>query len=508
MKKNFLLILDGWGYRREKEGNAILLGNTPNYDHLMKNYPWTLLNASGESVGLPEGQMGNSEVGHLNIGSGRIVYQEITRINKSIRDGSFFKNSVLLEAMKRGREKALHLMGLLSDGGVHSHQEHLYTLLKMAKNEGVKNVYIHVFTDGRDTPPDSGKDYVKKLMEKIDEIGVGRIATISGRYYAMDRDKRWDRIKLAYDAMVLGKGVLESDPHEAILNSYKNGITDEFIKPTVIVENGKPIKTIEDGEAAIFFNFRADRARQITMALNEKDFNFFEREKIVNINFYTFTEYEATFPYPVCFPPETLKNILAEVLADNNLKNLRIAETEKYAHVTFFFNGGVEKVFPGERRILIPSPKVATYDLKPEMSVFEITNRLLREIDNNIDDVFIINFANADMVGHTGVLEAAIKAIEAVDKCVGMLYKKVKEINGNLIITADHGNADMMIDPITKEPFTAHTTNPVPFILITEKGKDYKLRRGGALCDISPTLLDLMETQKPVEMTGNSLIEK
>ncbi len=508
MKKNFLLILDGWGYRKEKEGNAILLGNTPNYDYLMKNYPWTLLNASGESVGLPEGQMGNSEVGHLNIGSGRIVYQEITRINKAIRDGSFFKNKVLLEAMKKGREKSLHLMGLLSDGGVHSHQEHLYALLKMAKNEGVKNVYIHVFTDGRDTPPDSGKEYIKQLVNKMDEIGTGKIATISGRYYAMDRDKRWDRTKLAYDAMVLGKGVEENNPLEAILNSYKNGITDEFIKPTVILENGKPTKTFEDGDTAIFFNFRADRARQITMALNEKDFNFFERERVVRLNFFTFTEYEATFPYPVCFPPETLKNILAEVMAQKNLKNLRIAETEKYAHVTFFFNGGVEKVFPGERRILIPSPKVATYDLKPEMSVFDVTDRLLKEVDKNIDDVFIINFANADMVGHTGVLEAAIKAIEAVDKCIGMLYEKVKEINGNLIITADHGNADMMIDPVTKEPFTAHTTNPVPFILITEKGKNYKLKNGGALCDISPTLLDLMEIEKPVEMTGNSLIKK
>ncbi len=508
MNKNFLLILDGWGYRKEKEGNAILLANTPNFDYLMKNYPWTLLNASGESVGLPEGQMGNSEVGHLNIGSGRIVYQEITRINKAIKDGSFFKNKTLLEAMKRGKEKALHLMGLLSDGGVHSHQEHLYALLKMAKDEGVKNVYIHAFMDGRDTPPDSGKDYIKKLMEKIDEIGIGKIATISGRYYAMDRDKRWDRTKLAYDAMVLGKGVMEKNPYEAILNSYKNGITDEFIKPTVILENGDPVKTMENGESAIFFNFRADRARQITMALNEEDFSFFEREKKVKLHFFTFTEYEASFPYPICFPPETLKNILAEVLAQHKLKNLRIAETEKYAHVTFFFNGGVEKVFPGERRILIPSPKVATYDLKPEMSVYEITERLLKEIDEDIDDVFIINFANADMVGHTGVLEAAIKAIEAVDECLGKLYEKVKSIEGNLIVTADHGNADMMIDPVTKEPFTAHTTNPVPFILITPQGKKYKLKDGGALCDISPTLLELMKIEKPIEMTGESLILK
>jgi len=503
--KFFLIILDGWGYRTEKKGNAILNGRTPVYDDLMALRPHTLLTTHGERVGLPDGIMGNSEVGHMNIGAGRVVYQDITAINKSIRNGAFFENPALKNAMSVAADSCLHLMGLLSDGGVHSSQEHLVALLEMARNSGVKNVFIHALMDGRDTPPRAGKRYMARLLQKTEEIGFGQVATVCGRYYAMDRDNRWDRIQKAYEAYVYGNGIEATDPLSALEKSYSEGITDEFVKPVVFTKNRHPIATMKNGDAVIFFNFRSDRARQITRAMNDENFNSFRRRFHPQLHFTTFTEYDATFNYPICFPPRKLKNILAEVFAKNGIRNLRMAETEKYAHVTFFFNGGVEEPFPGERRILIPSPRVATYDLQPEMSAYPLTERLLEEIDKGREDVYIINFANGDMVGHTGVYEAAIKAVETVDRCIGRIFDKVKKIGACMIITADHGNLETEIDPETGDPHTAHTLNKVPFI-IYHPSLSIQLKNDGALENISPTLLQLMGLDKPEEMTGSSLI--
>ncbi|MBN2432519.1 MAG: 2,3-bisphosphoglycerate-independent phosphoglycerate mutase [Acidobacteria bacterium] len=503
--KYLLLILDGWGYREEKEGNAIINGRTPVYDEMMRALPHTLLATCGERVGLPEGVMGNSEVGHMNIGAGRVVYQEITFINKAIREGAFFHNPVLLEAMKKGAASRLHLLGLLSDGGVHSHEEHLYALLEMARQQGVPDVFIHALMDGRDTPPHAGKNYMARLQGKIREIGVGRVATVCGRYYAMDRDTRWERTAQAYDAFVHGQGIKETDPVAALEHSYDEGVTDEFVKPVVITEDGAPVATMRSGDVLIFFNFRSDRARQITHALNDENFDGFARTRKPELHYVTFTQYDATFDYPICFPPRKLINILAEVFAAGGVRNLRMAETEKYAHVTFFFNGGVEEPFAGERRILIPSPKVATYDLQPEMSAVPLTDRFLQELERNVDDVYIVNFANGDMVGHTGVYEAAIRAVETVDRCVGRIYQKVKEMGACLIVTADHGNSEMEFDPVNGGPHTAHTLNDVPFI-IYHPSRSIQLKSGGALENIAPTLLDLMGLAKPAEMTGSSLL--
>lgn len=504
MKPLILIIMDGFGLKDPKD-NAIATANTPNLDYLFKNYPTTKISASGLAVGLPEGQMGNSEVGHTNIGAGRVVYQDLTRISKSIKDGDFFGNEALLSAIKHSKENnsSLHIMGLLSDGGVHSHIEHLYAILDLIKNHDLKNVYIHAFLDGRDTPPKSGEKYLNELLKKINETKVGKIATISGRYYAMDRDKRWDRIKKAYDTIVLAKGKKFNNPIEAIENSYRNNITDEFFVPCVIDENG----TIKNNDSIIFFNFRPDRARQITKSIVLKDFNFFERNiSLKNIKFVCLTEYDKNL-YPfvdVAFKPETLKNTLGEYISSLGLKQLRIAETEKYAHVTFFFNGGTEKEYPLEDRILIPSPKVATYDLQPEMSANLITKRVTEEIEKNKYDLIILNFANCDMVGHTGNFEAAVKAVECVDLCVKKVVDKILSLNGYAIITADHGNADKMRDS-NGNPFTAHTTNPVPLCFV---GCNFKLKPNGKLSDIAPSILDLLNLKIPKEMTGESLIIK
>ncbi len=498
-----LTILDGFGWREEKEGNAVRLAKTPTLDQLFSSCPWTLIQASGEAVGLPAGQMGNSEVGHLNIGAGRIVYQELTRINLAIRDASFFRNPVLNEAFLRAKEgkHSVHFLGLVSDGGVHSHLEHLYALLQMAKNLDLERVFVHAFLDGRDTPPKSALTYLEKLERKFNQIGVGKVATVSGRYYAMDRDKRWERTKLAYDCLVLARGERAKSSLEAVERAYSRGETDEFVRPTVVIPEG----TITSGDSVIFFNFRPDRARQLSRALNEKDFTDFEREKIVEIFYVTFTRYDETFPYPVAFPPQSLENILADVLAANEVRQLRIAETEKYAHVTYFFNGGDEKPRSYEDRILIPSPKVPTYDLKPEMSAYEVTQRLLKELEKKIYQVIILNFANLDMVGHTGKLEAAIKAVEAIDECLGILIDKIQEFQGACLITGDHGNAEEEISS-DGSPHTAHTSNLVPFIAVIPCNVSCRLRDGGILADIAPTMLEILGLPKPSEMTGSSLI--
>lgn len=498
-----LTVLDGFGWREEEEGNAVRLAKTPVLDQLFSRYPWTLIQASGEAVGLPAGQMGNSEVGHLNIGAGRIVYQEFTRINLAIRNGSFFENPVLKEVFSQAKEKerSVHLLGLVSDGGVHSHLEHLFALLQMANKLELKRVFVHAFLDGRDTPPKSALTYLEQLEKEIRQTGVGKVATVSGRYYAMDRDKRWERTKLAYDCLVLARGERARSSLEAIEKAYSRGETDEFVKPTVVVPEG----VIDSGDSVVFFNFRPDRARQLSRALNEKDFADFKREKIVEISFVTFTRYDETFPYPVAFPPQSLENILTDVLAANEVRQLRIAETEKYAHVTYFFNGGDEEPRKYEDRILIPSPKIPTYDLKPEMSAYEVTERLLQELKKKIYQVVILNFANLDMVGHTGKLEAAIKAVEAVDECLGRLVDKVKEFQGACLITGDHGNAEEEISS-NGSPHTAHTSNLVPFIAIIPDGEPYQLRKEGILADIAPTMLELLGLSKPPEMTGNSLI--
>lgn len=507
IKPTMLIILDGWGLGKEYEGNAIYLADTPNFDRYLKKYPNTKLEASGMAVGLPEGQMGNSEVGHLNIGSGRIVYQELTKITKSIENEEFFNKKEFLQAIdnvKKNKSK-LHIMGLLSDGGVHSHNTHLYALLELCRRQSLEDVYIHVFLDGRDVPPTIGKKHLQELEEKITEIGVGHIATVSGRYYAMDRDNRWERTKLAYEAMVLGKGKKDTSPIEAVQKSYDEGINDEFVIPTVITQNNKPVATIDSGDSVIFFNFRPDRARQITRAIVDDEFEGFQRGKIVDTFFVSMTEYDKTIKnVHVAFKPEKPENTLGEYISNLGFNQLRIAETEKYAHVTFFFNGGREEPYENEDRVLIPSPKVATYDLKPEMSAIEVKNEVLNRLNMNKYHLIILNFANPDMVGHTGVVEAAIKAVEIVDFCLGEIVDLLLKKGGKALITADHGNVEMMIDERDGSPITSHTTNKVPLIMVGER-ENIELREG-ILADIAPTLLDMMGLKKPKEMTGNSLI--
>ncbi len=509
-KPTVLMILDGYGLNEKTEGNAVVKGKTPVMDKLMAEYPFVRGNASGMAVGLPDGQMGNSEVGHLNMGAGRIVYQDLTKITKAIQDGDFFENPALLAACEnvKKNDSALHMFGLVSDGGVHSHNTHIYGLLELAKRQGLEKVYVHCFLDGRDTPPASGKEYVEQLVAKMEEIGVGEVATVMGRYYAMDRDNRWDRVEKAYRAMVFGEGETAKSGPEGIKASYDKETTDEFVLPTVVKKDGAPVATIKDNDSIIFFNFRPDRAREITRTFCDDGFTGFARGERVKTFYVCFTEYDVTIENKqVAFVKEEITNTFGEFLAAKGKRQARIAETEKYAHVTFFFNGGVEEPNEGEDRILVNSPKVATYDLKPEMSAYEVCDKLTGAIRSGEYDVIIINFANPDMVGHTGVEDAAIKAIEAVDECVGKAVCAVKEVNGQMFICADHGNAEQLIDDETGEPFTAHTTNPVPFILVNAD-PSYKLREGGCLADIAPTLIELMDMEQPKEMTGKSLLVK
>lgn len=511
-KMTALLIMDGFGINPSHDGNAIFKQGTPNIDKLWAEYPHTQIGASGMNVGLPDGQMGNSEVGHLNIGAGRIVYQELTRITKDIQDGDFFEKAPLVHAMQHAKEnhKALHLMGLVSDGGVHSHNTHLYALLEMAKRFGLEKVYVHCFMDGRDVPPDSGKGFIEQLEAEIKKIGVGEIATVMGRYWAMDRDNLWDRVKKAYDAIVLGEGQATApDAVTAITQSYAINETDEFVKPTVVLKDGKPTAVVSEEDSVIFFNFRPDRARQLTRPFIQPDFNGFVREKgYFHVNFVSMTQYDETFTgLEVVNLPQSLDNTLGEYLANNHMTQLRIAETQKYAHVTFFFNGGVEKPNEGEDRVLISSSKVATFDLKPEMSAYEITDEAIRLINEKKYDVMILNFANCDMVGHTGIMEAAMQAVKAVDECVMKVVDAILANGGRAFVTADHGNADQMIDPVSGGPFTAHTTNPVPFIAVGKELKGKTLREGGRLADIAPTMLDSMGVAIPKEMTGKSLLK-
>ncbi len=509
-KPTVLMILDGFGLNDKQEANAVYEASTPNIDKLMKEYPFVRGNASGLAVGLPDGQMGNSEVGHLNMGAGRIVYQELTRITKEIEDGDFFKNEALLAGMKNVKDNnsSLHLYGLLSDGGVHSHITHLYGLLEMAKREGITNVYVHCFLDGRDTAPTSGKGFMEQLEAKMQEIGVGKIATVSGRYYAMDRDNRWDRVEKAYRALVLGDGNRVPNAVEAVAASYAEDVTDEFVVPTVVEIDGKPVATINDNDTIIFFNFRPDRAREISRTFCMDEFEGFDRGARKKVTYVCFTEYDVTIPNKIiAFHKVELDNTFGQFLADHGKTQARIAETEKYAHVTFFFNGGVEEPNKGEERILVNSPKVATYDLKPEMSAYEVCDKLVDAIKSDKFDVIIINFANPDMVGHTGVESAAIAAVEAVDSCVGKAVDALKEVDGTMFLCADHGNAEQLIDYKTGESFTAHTTNPVPFILINYDDS-YTLREGGCLADIVPTLIEIMGMEQPAEMTGKSLLVK
>ena len=509
-KPTVLMILDGYGLNEKTEGNAVAEGKTPVMDKLMAECPFVKGNASGMAVGLPDGQMGNSEVGHLNMGAGRIVYQELTRITKEIQDGDFFKNEALLHAVRNAKENgsALHMFGLLSDGGVHSHNTHLYGLLELAKREGLEKVYVHCFLDGRDTPPASGKDFVQQLSDEMKEIGVGEIATVMGRYYAMDRDNRWDRVELAYNAMVKGSGQTAECGVCAVEQSYKEGTNDEFVLPTVIQKDGAPVAVIKDKDSIIFFNFRPDRAREISRAFCCDEFDGFAREKKLDLTYVCFTEYDETIPNKeVAFHKVSITNTFGEFLAANKKTQARIAETEKYAHVTFFFNGGIEEPNEGEDRILVKSPKVATYDLKPEMSAYEVCDKLVEAIKSCKYDMIIINFANPDMVGHTGIENAAIKAVEAVDECVGKAVEALKSVDGQMFICADHGNAEQLVDYGTGAPFTAHTTNPVPFILVNYDSA-YTLREGGCLADIAPTLIELMGMEQPKEMTGKSLLEK
>ena len=506
-----LFIMDGYGINPEVKGNAIKAANAGVIEGLASRYPHTLLGASGEDVGLPDGQMGNSEVGHLNIGAGRIIRQELSRITYEIKNGEFFENAALTDAMDHAVKNgaALHLYGLLSDGGVHSHITHLYALLKMAKDKGVKDVFVHCFMDGRDVSPTSGADFIAALSDKMSEIGCGSIATIAGRYYAMDRDNRWDRVEKAYDVFIVGNGVKAEDPVKAVKDSYAAGVTDEFIVPVNICENGKPKGLVKAGDSIIFFNFRPDRAREITRAFSEREFNSFERKTgFLNPFYVCFTEYDATFTnVEIAFKKQHYANTLSEYLSSKGHKHLKIAETEKYAHVTFFFNGSVEAPTALEDRILVPSPKVATYDLQPEMSAYGVTEKVLEAIESDKYDVIILNYANCDMVGHTGVFDAAVKAVATVEQCMGKIVDAVLKKGGSALITADHGNADKMIDENGK-PFTAHTTNPVPFILVSENFKNVKLAPHGILADIAPTLLEVMGEDIPAEMTGKSLIEK
>jgi 2,3-bisphosphoglycerate-independent phosphoglycerate mutase len=522
-----LTILDGWGYRPQVENNAIALARKPTYDKLLAEYPNTLLHASDHFVGLPDGQMGNSEVGHLNIGAGRIVQMDITRIDALIASGDFFTHPVIAEAMNRARDgnRQLHLFGLLSDGGAHSHQEHLYALLKTAKQHGVERVFIHAFMDGRDTMPTSGAGYLAALEQKMREYNVGKIASVSGRYYAMDRDRRWERERKAFDAMVTGRaeGGAYQDPVARIKESYNNGITDEFIVPFVVTdEHGHPNGVIRDEDVCIMFNFRADRARQITRVLArnsnftkeggrelinaaELDETIPRNEVPKNLHYVCMTQYDRLFTLPMVILPESMENLLANMLAQANLRNLRVAETEKYAHVTYFFNGGIETPFPGEDRVLVPSQKVATYDLAPEMSAAGIADAVVKAVEDTAFDLVVVNFANADMVGHSGKLEPTIKGVETVDTCLGRIYQSIRQRGGSLLITADHGNAEMMVDPVSGGPHTAHTTNPVPFILVSEDAKNYALKPGSSLRDISPTVLGILGIDQPRQMTGGDI---
>jgi 2,3-bisphosphoglycerate-independent phosphoglycerate mutase len=507
-KPVMLMILDGYGCSKEEEGNAIKLANTSNFDKLWNEYPHTSIGASGLSVGLPDGQMGNSEVGHLNIGAGRVIYQALTKVTKSIKDGDFFENEALLKAVNNAKENnsSLHLLGLLSDGGVHSHLEHVKALLKLAKTNNLEKVYLHAFLDGRDTPPSSAAGFIEEIEAYMKEIGVGKVATLSGRYYAMDRDNRWERVELAYNALVNGEGEFSESAVKAIKDSYHDNKEDEFVLPTVIVEDGKPLDTIKDKDSVIFFNFRPDRAREITRAINDKVFEGFER-KTLDLTYVTLTQYDKTMENVyVAYKPDDYTNTLGEYVSKLGLNQLRIAETEKYAHVTFFFNGGVEAPNANEDRALIASPKVATYDLKPEMSAYEVTEELLKRIDSDTYDLIILNYANPDMVGHTGVIEAAAKAISVVDECLGKVVNKMLEKNGTVFITADHGNSEQMIDYSNGKPMTAHTTNPVPFLYVSNDAKKDTLRDSGILADIAPTLLQAMKQEVPAEMTGKSLI--
>ena len=510
-KPTVLMILDGYGLNERKDGNAVAQAKTPVMDKLMAECPFVKGNASGMAVGLPDGQMGNSEVGHLNMGAGRIVYQELTRITKEIQDGTFFENPALLEAVEncKKNDSALHMFGLLSDGGVHSHNTHLYGLLELARKNGLSKVYVHCFLDGRDTPPASGKSYAEALEQEMEKIGTGRIASVMGRYYAMDRDNNYDRVKLAYDALTKGEGLTADGGPAGIQASYDREETDEFVKPTVVVKDGAPVATIQDKDSVIFFNFRPDRAREITRAFCDDDFKGFERGKRLDLTYVCFSDYDPTIPNKkVAFHKISVTNTFGEWLAERNMKQARIAETEKYAHVTFFFNGGVEKPNEGESRILVNSPKdVATYDLKPQMSAYEVCDRLVEAITSGEYDVIIINFATPDMVGHTGVEEAAIKAVEAVDECVGRAVEAIKKADGQMFICADHGNAEQLVDYESGAPFTAHTTNPVPFILVNADPA-YTLREGGCLADIVPTLIQLMGMEQPKEMTGKSVLIK
>lgn len=513
MKKPIvLMILDGWGINENPDQvNAIKMANPVNFNKYWNSYLHTQLRADGEYVGLPEGQFGNSEVGHLNIGAGRVVYQLLPKITKAIKDRTILDNKVLSDIMLEVKEKgkALHLTGLMSDGGVHSHIGHILGVVEMAKEKGLKEVYIHAIMDGRDTPPKSGVNYLKELEDGLKKIGIGQTASVVGRYYAMDRDTNWERTEQAYDLMTLGNGAKAKNSDEAITEAYNRDETDEFVKATIIVkEDGTPVATVKDGDGIIFCNFRPDRARQLTRAFMEEAFTGFTRKAHPEISFVCMAQYDEKFGLPIAFPPETIVNTFGEILSKNGMKQIRTAETEKYAHVTFFFNGGVEETYPGEIRLLTPSPSVATYDMKPEMSAYEVTDKLLEELQKGDTDVVILNFANTDMVGHTGNIEAEIKAVKAVDECLDKIASKVLEMEGMVLITADHGNGDLMVDPVTKEPHTAHTANPVPFVLISDKLKDIKLRNNGKLADLTPTILDILKIEKPAEMTGESLIVK
>jgi 2,3-bisphosphoglycerate-independent phosphoglycerate mutase len=500
-----LTILDGWGFSSTAEGNAIAAARKPTYDLLLRKYPNTLVQTSGPSVGLPVGQMGNSEVGHLNIGAGRVIYMDVTRLDRMIASGDFFNNPVLLESMKHAQAHRLHLMGLCSDGGVHSLLTHLYALLEMSKKQNVEQVFVHCFMDGRDTPPESGAGFIEQVQKEMRQIGVGKIATVSGRYYAMDRDKRWDRVERAFNAMVLGNGEKSDDPVAAMKRSYEHGVTDEFVEPVTIVDaRNQPVGLIRDDDACIFFNYRADRGREMTMALTDPTLEKPSRSAAPkNLHFTTMTEYDSSFRVPFVLPREHPNNILADVMAQLNWKNLRVAETEKYAHVTYFFNGGNEKPYPGESRELVPSPKVATYDLKPEMNAQGVTDVVVKAIEGREFDVIVMNYANADMVGHSGKMAPTVLAVEAVDAGLGQIYAALQRSGGTWMITADHGNAECMIDPVTKGPHTYHTTNPVPFILVSESR--VMLRSSGALQDISPTVLGFLDEKQPKEMTGRDL---
>ncbi|MEX2262486.1 MAG: 2,3-bisphosphoglycerate-independent phosphoglycerate mutase [Bryobacteraceae bacterium] len=504
-KPLILTILDGWGFSPVTAGNAIHAARKPNYEMLVREYPNTLVHTSGPYVGLPEGQMGNSEVGHLNIGAGRVLHMDVTRLDLMIASGEFFEHPVLLDAMRHGREHGLHLMGLCSQGGVHAQLTHLYALLKMARQQGVERVFVHCFMDGRDTPPESGAGYLRELEREMQSIGVGRIASISGRYYAMDRDRRWERIERAFGAMALGNGEKATDPIEALMRSYERGVTDEFVEPvTVVGKRGEPVGPIRDGDSCIFFNYRADRAREMTMALTDPALERPSRSLVPrNLYFTTMTEYDKSFRLPFVLLREHPDNILANVFAAMNWKNLRVAETEKYAHVTYFFNGGNEKPYPGEEREMVASPKVATYDMKPEMSAQGVAEVVVRAVEQGGFDVIVMNFANADMVGHSGKMEPTVRAVEAVDACLGGIHQAVKRKGGAWIITADHGNAETMIDPVTRQPHTYHTTNPVPLILVTDEKA--QLREGGALQDIAPTVLGVLGADQPPQMKGRDL---